>query len=266
MLLAALAVTALAVIGVSCGSSTGGGSEPTATTAGGATTVEGAWTLATYLSDGSLVPASSTPADLTLAAGGTFTGSTGCNRLSGTWSGAAGGEFTITPGPMTQVACVDPAVQAQESALTGLLPKVTGAEVTGDELILTDDSGATLLTFTAGPEGLVGAYTVTGVNDGNGSVVSSAATEKANITFSASGTVSGNTGCNSFTGGYTVDGATVTIDGNVAATLMACEPDAQALEQQFLTALGNVTTWERSGQQVTLRSASGETQLSLTES
>ena len=125
-------------------------------------------------------------------------------------------------------------------------------------------SGAALLTFTEGPEGVAGSYTVTGVNNGQGAVVSTAATEKANITFAADGTVSGNTGCNSFAGTYEVDGSKVTIHGNVAATMMACEPDAQALEQQFLTALGNVTTWERSGQQVTLRGNSGEAQLTLT--
>ena len=211
------------------------------------------------------MPAANPPAELTLSADGTFTGSTGCNRISGTWTGAAGAAFTITPGPMTQVACVDPTVLAQESALTTLLPQVTGAEVTGTTLTLTGADGSTLLTFASGPEGLVGSYAVTGVNNGSGGVVSSAATERASITFGTAGTVSGTTGCNSFSGGYTVDGAMVTVSPDVASTLMACEPEAQAFEQQFLTALGEVTRWERSGTQVTLRDASGATQLTLTD-
>ena len=211
------------------------------------------------------VPAAAAPAEIDLAADGRFTGSTGCNRIAGTWTGSAGGSFTITPGPMTQMACVDPAGQAQEQAFTTGLPKVTKAAVSGSTLTLSDDAGAALFTFTEGPEGVEGSYAVTGVNNGKGAVVSTTATEKASITFAADGTVSGNTGCNSFSGTYEVDGAKLTIHGDVAATMMACEPDAQALEQQFLTALGNVTTWERSGQQVTLRGDSGEAQLTLTD-
>ena len=263
LLLASLALAVTGLVAIGCGSDSGSGAS-TGTTAAGSG-VEGAWTLTTYLADGTQVPAAAAPADIDLAANGRFSGSTGCNRISGTWTGSAGGSFTITPGPMTQAACVDPAGQAQEQAFTAGLPKVTQAAVSGSTLTLSDDAGAALFTFTEGPEGLEGSYTVTGVNNGQGAVVSTTATETANITFAADGTVSGNTGCNSFAGTYEVDGAEVTIHGNVAATLMACEPDAQALEQQFLTALGNVTTWERSGQQVTLRGNNGEAQLTLTD-
>ena len=122
----------------------------TGTTAAGSG-VEGAWTLTTYLADGTQVPAAAAPAEIDLAADGRFTGSTGCNRISGTWTGSAGGSFTITPGPMTQMACVDPAGQAQEQAFTTGLPKVTKAAVSGSTLTLSDDAGAALFTFTEGP-------------------------------------------------------------------------------------------------------------------
>ncbi len=263
VVLTALAVAVMTLAIAACGSSNDAASSSETTAAG--SSLVGPWTLATYLADGTLVPASAVPADIDLAADGTFTGTTGCNRFSGTWEGTAGGAFTITPGPMTQMACADPAVQAQEAALTTMLPEVAGAEVAESRLTLTDADGATLLTLTAGPEGLVGSYTVTGVNNGAGGVVSSAATETALITFDPSGTVSGNSGCNRFTGTYSLDGAAVTIEGDVASTMMACEPDAQALEEQFLTALGNVTGWERSGTQVRLVGPSGEAQITLVD-
>jgi heat shock protein HslJ len=266
-LLASVVVAALALVAVGCGSSSGTSSSttpPTTTPSGEG--VDGAWTLTSYLSGGAQTPAATAPATLDLVDSGTFTGSTGCNRISGTWTGSADGAFTVTPGPTTLMACTDPAGQAQEQALTAGLPKVTDAVVDGTTLTMSDASGAALFTWTKGPDGLQGTYAVTGVNNGKGAVVSSAATEKATITFGTDGTVSGNTGCNSFSGTYDVDGSTLTINGDVAATMMACEADAQALEQQFLTALGNVGAWERSGQQITLSDAGGAAQLTLTAS
>ena len=60
-----------------------------------------------------------------------------------------------------------------------------------------------------------------------------------------------------------VRGATVDPSGDVAVTMMACEDASQQLEQQFLDALSQVATWERSGGTVTLRDGSGATQMTL---
>src|SRR6478736_749513 len=94
-----LLLASLTLVAIGCGSDSGSASS-TGTTAAGSG-VEGAWTLTTYLADGTQVPAAAAPADIDLAANGRFSGSTGCNRISGTWTGSAGGSFTITPGPMT---------------------------------------------------------------------------------------------------------------------------------------------------------------------
>jgi heat shock protein HslJ len=56
------------------------------------------------------------------------------------------------------------------------------------------------------------------------------------VQFGADGSVSGNAGCNSFAGGYTLKGNTIKI-GPLASTLMAC-PDAEMYaEAQFLAKL-----------------------------
>lgn len=260
--LTAVAVAALALVATACGSSSSSGSSGTTTTAS-TNPLVGSWTLSGYTVDGKETAASSSPAGIELAADGTFAGTAGCNQFSGTWEGTADGDFTITPGPMTQMACTDPFVQAQETALTTNLPKVTGAVVTPEALTMTDSSGTELFTWARATDGLVGSYTVTGVNNGKQAVVSTADTSKANITFGDDGTVSGNTGCNSFSGSYTLDGDSLEIDSDVAATMMACEDASQQLEQEFLTALGQVATWERSGTTVTLRDPAGSTQLTL---
>jgi heat shock protein HslJ len=57
-----------------------------------------------------------------------------------------------------------------------------------------------------------------------------------------SGTVGGSTGCNRYTAGYTVDGDSLHI-GQVATTRMACVPPADAIEREYLAALGKVTGW-----------------------
>ena len=56
------------------------------------------------------------------------------------------------------------------------------------------------------------------------------------------GTVTGSTGCNRFTGPYSLDGDTLEL-GAVASTRMACAPPADAVEREFLAALDRVVRW-----------------------
>jgi heat shock protein HslJ len=265
---AAIALATLALVATACGSSSsssGSSASTTPTTTSDGSGIDGAWTLTSYLSGSAQTPAASTPATITLGAGGKFAGTTGCNNLAGTWTGSPNGAFTITPGPMTLIGCSDPAVAAQETAITTGLPKVTDSTLSGTTLTMQDSSGSALFTWTRGPSGIEGTYTVTGINNGNQAVVSTEATSKASITFGSDGTVSGNTGCNSFSGTYTIDGSSLEINGDVAATMMACDDASQQVETQFLTALSEVASWERSGQTVTLRDGTGATQLTLTQ-
>ncbi len=61
--------------------------------------------------------------------------------------------------------------------------------------------------------------------------------------------VTGHGGCNSFNGGYTLDGTSLTI-GPIASTQMACE--SLDLETAYLTGLGDVDTASSDGDQLTL--------------
>jgi len=54
------------------------------------------------------------------------------------------------------------------------------------------------------------------------------------ITFTDDGKVYGDSGCNRFTGGYTVHGDRIHI-GPLASTMMACEQKKMDAEQVFLT-------------------------------
>ena len=66
------------------------------------------------------------------------------------------------------------------------------------------------------------------------------------VAFTPEGRAQGQGGCNSFTGGYTVDGDALVIggeDGRLATTMMACTPAVMDQERRFLDALARVRFW-----------------------
>lgn len=65
-----------------------------------------------------------------------------------------------------------------------------------------------------------------------------------------SGTVSGQTGCNSFTGGYETSGATLQL-GNLAVTMRACSSGMET-ERAYLDKLNAVNRYEIAGSTLTL--------------
>lgn len=60
--------------------------------------------------------------------------------------------------------------------------------------------------------------------------------------FFEGGTVGGSTGCNRYTGTYTLDGDALEL-GPLAQTQMACAPPADRIEQDYVAKLGQVTGW-----------------------
>jgi heat shock protein HslJ len=70
------------------------------------------------------------------------------------------------------------------------------------------------------------------------------------VTF-ADGTAGGSTGCNRYTGSYTVDGSALEF-GTIASTQMACPPPADAVERAYLGALERVAEWRLDGDELVL--------------
>ncbi len=79
-----------------------------------------------------------------------------------------------------------------------------------------------------------------------------------NITLSFVGNqVSGNSGCNSYSGPYTVSGNAITI-GPLTQTQKACDADITEQERVYLLALQSATNFSLSGSQLILRDAGGQ--------
>ncbi len=72
------------------------------------------------------------------------------------------------------------------------------------------------------------------------------------------GVASGSGGCNSFSGGYEVDGDSLTI-GPLAGTMMACEEPKMTVESTYLAALEAADAWAIDGDELVLSSGGDET-------
>ena len=72
------------------------------------------------------------------------------------------------------------------------------------------------------------------------------------------GNASGFGGCNTFAGGYELDGDSISI-GPLAGTLMACEEPKMAVEAAYLPALEAADAWAIEGGELVLSSGGDET-------
>ncbi len=69
---------------------------------------------------------------------------------------------------------------------------------------------------------------------------------------------SGFGGCNTFTGGYALDGDSISI-GPLAGTLMACEEPKMAVEGAYIPALEAADAWSIAGDELVFSSGGEET-------
>ncbi len=256
-----------ALVCAACSSSSKSSNPSTPTTTPVATTpanplVGSSWDLTKYRSGNAMKAASTRGGSyLTFRAGGALTGSTGCNSFSGTYTATGSSAVTIKLGAMTQVACPSD-LMAQEKAITTNLPKVTGYTIKSHVLTLTNAKGDELFTYKAGATGLTStSWRVTGVNNGNGAVSSTALTEKLTAAFRADDQFSGFGGCNTLSGPYKLSGTNGVAIGPLRSTLKACEGDVGEIETEYSTALSHVTQWEISGTTLTLRDKNNATQV-----
>jgi heat shock protein HslJ len=243
--------------------SSGGSTTPPTTATPAADPLAGtAWKLNSFQGpDGAIVPAApNSNATLDFDTAGGLGGSI-CNQFGGTYT-VDGQKLSIQLGPMTQMACGDPRITAEETAVIKLLPQVTSFDAAGGKLTLADAGGAVLLTYSTGLTGIEGtSWKATGVNNGTGGVETSALTESLTATFGAGGAFTGSGGCNDLSGTYQASGTNgLTITG-LTSSQKACSVGPGELENRYTAALGQVTTYTISGDTLTLRNADGATQV-----
>jgi heat shock protein HslJ len=185
-----------------------------------------------------------------------LTGTSGCNDYTTTYV-VDGTKLTIGPDiASTQKACPEPET-AVEQAYLERLPKVDSYSIAGDVLTLSDDSGTAILEYKAinGAEAIVGSWNVISYYAGN-AVTSVVGGVELTTEFTAT-EISGNSGCNTFSGTYQVDGDKIEI-GPLASTLKACSSDElQQQEANYLAALGLAETFTVTGNRLDLYRSDG---------
>ncbi len=189
---------------------------------------------------------------------GKASGSAGCNRYSGTYT-VSGNKMQISsPLATTTMACAQE-IMDQENAYLKALGEVKSYSVSGEQLALKDGSHNDLLVYEAQSQALQGtSWDVIGYNNGKQAVTSVLAGTTLTAEFGKDGTLSGNGGCNTYSGPYQVNGNQITI-GPLISTMMACGDPAGVMDQetQYLAALQSAATYQMDGTALELRTKDG---------
>lgn len=193
------------------------------------------------------------------SADGSLSGFAGCNTYNSDYT-TDGAILTVGPIASTRIAC-DDAITLNENIFLDLLQNAGTWSLDGTVLTITATDGGTLVfgDDTSEPAAFAGTdWLLTSIS---GQDVPAGVA--ADAIFAEDFTVSGNAGCNDYSGDYSVDGESIVI-GPLAATRKACEPDVMDVENAFLNGLEQVSTMAISGRTLTLSSADGSVQLVLT--
>jgi heat shock protein HslJ len=188
---------------------------------------------------------------------GKVSGSAGCNKYTGSYT-VSGSNITISSIASTMMMC-DQGVMLQETVYLKALSEAKTYTVKGNQLSLYDTSGAILTIFNAQSQDLQStSWNVISYNNGKQAVTSVIAGTSLTADFGSDGTLSGNGGCNSYSGTYKQDGNQINI-GPLASTKMFCNEPAGVMDQesQFLTALQTAATYQVEGNTLELRTQAG---------
>lgn len=199
-------------------------------------------------------PAAGVGISAQFSSNGKVSGSAGCNRYNGTYT-VSGNSITFSSPLATTMMMCDEAVMEQESAYLQALGEAKTFSVNGDQLTLAGADNSSLVVYQAQTQDLSDtSWEATGFNNSKQAVVGSLVGTSLTADFGKDGTLSGNSGCNTYTGGYKVNGDQITI-GPLASTMMACSEPAGVMDQeaQYLAALQSAATYQIEGNVMQLR-------------
>lgn len=220
------------------------------------------WELQSYSSNGTMVPVINGTTVTAAFGNGSVEGSAGCNSY--------GGDYTVNRSALTigmlfhtEMYCLEPAgIMEQEDRYLALLGAAAGYRLEGDTLTITNGSGEAVLEFRTVPKPAAlpladTVWTLTTIGGPGDTVSSVIAGTEITATFE-NGSVTGNAGCNSYGGNYTVDGSRLTID-SIGSTKMHCTRPAGVMEQEtrYLNLLGSTAEYRIGGNRLLLTDAGG---------
>lgn len=233
--------------------------------AAGALMLEGTrWVLVSYLNaDGETTAALENVEATAEFSEGQVGGNASCNRYFGGYT-VDGSALTFGQLGSTMMACPPP-VSDQETQFMANLQATATYTIEGDQLLLANADGETVLTFAASePISLTGsAWVVTGHNNGREAVVSTLADTTMTANFGEDGSLTGSAGCNNYMTTYEIDGESMTIQPPASTRKLCPGEGVMDQEAEFLQALTTVATYRIDGNTMELRTADGALAVSL---
>lgn len=178
-------------------------------------------------------------------------GNSSCNTFYGAFT-AKDGKLTIDELASTMMACPEPeGLMDQETEYLKALESSASYRIDGDKLLITDSSNAVVLVFSSQDRSLEGkTWNLTSFNDGR-NLVSLVLDTQITAEFKE-GTLSGSSGCNSYSGAFQYKEQNLSFD-TFAVTMMAC-PQEGVIEQEtaYLNTLTKVTHYTIDGNNLLL--------------
>ncbi|KAF1076173.1 hypothetical protein MKMG_01544 [Methanogenium sp. MK-MG] len=218
------------------------------------------WMLETYMNtDGTMAEPLATAPVTAEFADGSVGGTSGCNTYNAAYV-TDGQSLTVDMPVVTLMHCDEPGVMDQESRYLSLLGTAAGYTVSDDRLTITDSSGQEILSFRAVDQNLNGTeWLLTGYNNGAGGFVSVVTGTSVTAAFSEDGTMSGNAGCNSYSGSYTVTDSAISIGPLVMTKMYCMDPEGvMDRESAYLAAVQAAASYRVGAGDLTLMDADGK--------
>jgi heat shock protein HslJ len=212
--------------------------------------LDGTWVLEEGTHDGRPVPIVEGARITMNIDGAEIGGTSACNLYGGTIE-RDGSQITIGALTTTEMACAEP-IMASEAAYIGALADVTTASRDGDSLVLSGpgvELDFRLLPPVPTAELVGTVWTLDSLISGDS--VSSVAGEPATLELRGDGTLSGSTGCRSFSGSYEVAGDEVRVT-DLAASMQSCPEELAGQDDQVLAVIGDGFTVKIDGDRLTL--------------
>ncbi|MGC4103189.1 META domain-containing protein [Ferruginibacter sp.] len=192
-------------------------------------------------------------AALNFTADNKVSGSTGCNRLNGSFT-SSGSTIKFSPLAVTRMACLDGDANNTETKFLAAIQKATSWSVENGQLILSDASGVLaklqgVKPVTAEEKKLNGSWELNYISGAKIAFEGLFPAKKPFISFNLPRTeASGNGGCNGFGCKVNVDGNKIKIS-QVISTMMACEGGGESV---FFKTLESVTSYSISDDTLTM--------------
>jgi heat shock protein HslJ len=157
-------------------------------------------------------------------------------------------------------------LMAQESGYINSLGKAQSYTIKGDELTLFGVEESEIVKYRTQTQELAGtSWQVLAYNNGKQAVTSVINDTSMTIEFNTNGTLSGNSGCNSYSGSYSLSKQQIEIS-QLISTKKLCNNPPGIMEQEamYLTALQSAATYLIEGKTLELRTRAGALAASFT--